>query len=169
MGKNRQEYISEIERRKADRINTSSGYRLDMAERLIDYPHGFIKSFLSQLNDEDFIVYPKEELVVELKHLISSKNGVDLENVLIDSGSDAIIKNCYHSLCSEGESIVISNPSFPMYRIYASMFDLELIEVGYDNSLKFDLQKIEESLDVNTRMVVLANPNSPYGDLQKKG
>ena len=168
MKNNRCDYISDIERRKADRINTSSGYRLDMAERLIDYPQGFIETFLDELNDEDFIVYPKEELVKELQYLISSNNSVSLKNVLIDSGSDAIIKNCYHSLCNERESIVIGDPSFPMYRIYANMFGLELIEVGYDNSLNFDLQKIIESIDDNTRMVVLANPNSPYGDIQIK-
>ncbi len=162
------DYISNIERKKSDRLNTGAGYRLDMAERLIDYPKGFIESFLQKLNDEDFIVYPKEDLVRELKYLIADSNGVNFENVLIDSGSDAIIKNCYHSLCNESESIVVGNPAFPMYKIYAEMFGLELIEVGYDSLLNFDLNKIIESIDNNTRMAVLANPNSPYGDLQTR-
>ena len=45
MKKSRLEYILSIERRQASRLNTSSGYRLDMAERLIDYPDEFIKKF----------------------------------------------------------------------------------------------------------------------------
>ncbi len=168
MGKNRQEYISKIERRKAERGNTKSGYRLDMAERLIDFPKGFLGLFLDDLTDEDFITYPDEKNVIKLKSLISDKNHTKKERVLLDGGSDAIIKNCYHALFNEGDSIVVSTPSFPMYKIYADMFGMNLIEIGYKGKLKFDLRNVISAIDKSTKMVVLANPNSPYGDEQSK-
>ena len=137
MGKERTKYISNIERKKAARSSTKSGYRLDMAERLFDFPDRFLDSFLSEINDEDLIVYPKEDLNVELKAQLSKINHLDPKSILIDSGSDAIIKNCFHSLCNENDSIIISSPSFPMYKIYGNMFGLELIEVGFKNTFNF--------------------------------
>jgi histidinol-phosphate aminotransferase len=157
-------YISNIERRQAERLNTNSGYRLDMAERLIDFPEGFIESFFEKLNHEDFIVYPKQELFLELKNQLLAFNDVEIDNLLIDCGSDAIIKNCFHSLCNEKDSIIISSPSFPMYKIYATMFGLKTSEIGYGETPIFDLNNILNAIDSKTKMAVLANPNSPYGD-----
>jgi len=164
MNKKRFDYIASIERRQPPRINTSSGFRLDMAERLFDYPDAFLKTFLSNLDQEDFIVYPKLDLFNELKKCLSEINGMTAKNYLIDSGSDAIIKNCFHSLCNDSDSIIISSPSFPMYKIYASMFALKTHEIGYDNNPIFDLDNIINAINSSTKMVVLANPNSPYGD-----
>ena len=166
MGKERTKYISNIERKKAARSSTKSGYRLDMAERLFDFPDRFLDSFLSEINDEDLIVYPKEDLNVELKAQLSKINDLDPKSILIDSGSDAIIKNCFHSLCNENDSIIISSPSFPMYKIYGNMFGLELIEVGFKNTFNFDIKDMLNSTQKSTKMVILANPNSPYGDFQ---
>ena len=50
MTTNRYSYISSIERKQAPRLNTSSGYRLDMAERLFDYPDSFFNNFLKELD-----------------------------------------------------------------------------------------------------------------------
>jgi len=166
MDKERTKYISNIERKKAVRSSTKSGYRLDMAERLIDFPDTFLDSFLSEINDEDLIVYPKEDLNEELKGQLSQINDLGSQNILIDSGSDAIIKNCFHSLCNENDSIVISTPSFPMYKIYGNMFGLEMIEVGFKNTFNFDIKEMLNSIKNSTKMVILANPNSPYGDFQ---
>ena len=52
MNKKRFDYIASIERRQPPRINTSSGFRLDMAERLFDYPDAFLKTFLSNLDQK---------------------------------------------------------------------------------------------------------------------
>jgi histidinol-phosphate aminotransferase len=164
MNTKRFDYISTIERRQASRINTSSGFRLDMAERLFDFPDGFIEAFLDELNHEDFIVYPKIELYDKLKKYLSKINQIAIKNFLIDSGSDAIIKNCFHSLCNDNDSIIISSPSFPMYKIYASMFALKTQEIGFNETPVFDLDNILSAIDSNTKMVILANPNSPYGD-----
>jgi len=163
---NKLDYISAIERRQASRLSTLSGYRLDMAERLFDYPEGFLESFLDGLNDEDFIVYPKQSILLELKNQLGKINNVSFENILVDSGSDAIIKNCFHSLISRDESIVVSSPSFPMYKIYSQMFNLKLIEVGFNEEPVLKINNIIDMLDLDTKMIVLANPNSPYGDSQ---
>ena len=121
-------------------------------------------SFFAELNHEDFIVYPKSELNDELKKYLSEINGIDKNNFLIDSGSDAVIKNCFHSLCNDNDSIIISSPSFPMYKIYANMFALQVQEIGFDGTPIFNLNNIVNALNSNTKMVILANPNSPYGD-----
>ena len=164
MNKKRFDYISTIERRQASRLNTSSGFRLDMAERLFDYPDSFMKDFFHKLSAEDFIVYPKIELLNELKASLSRINGASIESFLIDSGSDAIIKNCFHALCNDNDKIIISSPSFPMYKIYASMFALDTKEIGFDNNPIFNLENMINAVDSSTKMLVLANPNSPYGD-----
>jgi histidinol-phosphate aminotransferase len=44
------------------------------------------------------------------------------------------------------------------------MFALNTDEIGFNSSPNFDLENIINSITQSTKMVVLANPNSPYGD-----
>lgn len=157
-------HIKEINRRKVKRTNTASGHRLDMAERLIDFDQDFINNFLSLICAEDFSVYPQNELEEEIKEKIANLNGLKSKNVMIDGGSDAIIRNILQTFCDPKKNLVINSPSFPMYEVYALSLGLK---VDKQQIKTFDSLNIKELTDSSTlnkaSVVVIINPGSPFG------
>ena len=164
----RSERIKNIIRKKRPRVNTSSGYRLDMAERLLDFNDNFFKKFINTLEPEDISVYPKEELQIELKEKLAKINGVNSENIFLENGSDTVIKNIIHSLVNPNENILITQHTFPMYKIYAEMFDVNSIEIPFNNGINLSVDDIFNKINDKTRLIFLANPNSPYGDTKTR-
>ncbi len=164
----RTERIQSLIRRRASRINTTSGYRLDMAERLCDFPEMFLKQFLTSLEPEDISVYPKTSLESELKVKLSKINSVNEDNIFLENGSDTVIKNIIHALTNPGDQILVSQSAFPMYRIYAEMFEVDTVEVLFKQSKTFDIDDIFNRISDKTKLIFLANPNSPYGDSKSK-
>ena len=51
-----------------------------------------------------------------------------------------------------------------MYEVYAKIFGCEMNYISYEKNLSIDISKIIKSINRETALVVLANPNSPVGD-----
>ena len=51
-----------------------------------------------------------------------------------------------------------------MYGIYGRLFGGKHIGVEYDDSTTFNLSKLIDSINDNTRLVVISNPFSPIGE-----
>ncbi len=135
-----------------------------MAERLDDFSYIFFNNFLKKIKQEDLITYPSYQEYLELIKLIAKYNHCNYKKVYIDSGSDACIKNVIQCLCEKGSNFISSTPSFPMYSIYAQSFGVKSTNIQYNDDLSLPLLSFLKSINRKTRMVILANPNSPYGD-----
>ena len=158
------DWVKNIKRLRIDRPTVKEFKRLDFAERTINFDKKFFKTFINSIKQEDLITYPSYKDYLDIRKLIAKNNKSKLENVYFDSGSDACIKNFIHLFCKKNSNIISSVPSFPMYRIYADFYQTKFIGVKYDKDLKFDLKKIIKKVNNKTSFVILANPNSPYGD-----
>lgn len=158
------EHLSEVERYSAVRSTNKPNLRLDMAERVINYPEEYFSDFLKTLSQEDFITYPSVAEYQDLIKRIEEFNRLPEGSVSLGTGSDTIIKQLFQLTSYKGSEIVTSNPSFPMYGVYASMHESKIKAVNYDKDLKVPMGDIKAAVNENTSMVVLANPNSPIGD-----
>jgi histidinol-phosphate aminotransferase len=63
-----------------------------------------------------------------------------------------------------GYNLVSNVPSYPMYGIYGKIFGGEHIGVSYSNDKTFSLDSLLSNVNDKTRLVIIANPNSPIGD-----
>jgi histidinol-phosphate aminotransferase len=61
-------------------------------------------------------------------------------------------------------NVVSPVPCYPMYGIYGRLFGGEHIGVEYDGSIIFDLNKLIDNINNDTRLVVISNPFSPIGE-----
>ena len=50
-----------------------------------------------------------------------------------------------------------------MYQVYASMTDARTVTVEADDDFKFPFSRLRAAITPRTKMVVIANPNSPTG------
>jgi histidinol-phosphate aminotransferase len=90
------------------------------------------------------------------------------KNIYFDSGSDCCIKNFIHLFYKNKHNIISTKPSFPMYKVYSEFYNMNIQYIGYKKNLDMDLNKLVKKINNKTRLVILANPNSPLGDFKDK-
>jgi histidinol-phosphate aminotransferase len=159
--------FSNIVRRFATRLTKVENKRLDMAEMPNNIPRPLFNRFLKTLKQEDFICYPCEKDYDNLKNSIATLNDVAPSNISLNHGSDQSIKNIFNLFQSKGSEVIFNTPSFPMYQVYADTFGFTPRLVGY-NDYQCELEDLLALVNKNTKLLVLANPNSPYGDIKSK-
>jgi histidinol-phosphate aminotransferase len=134
---------------------------LNQSERSQPIPHSYYTKFLRSLKQEDFAYYPNTK---NFKEKICEFYNVNTENLFLSDGSDVGIKSIFETFTTCG-NIVTSEPSFPMYEVYASLYNCSYKGIHYDvDTLEFSIENMLSFVDDNTQLIILANPNSPIGD-----
>ncbi len=158
------QWIKDITRVRIARNHNYENLRCDYAERLNNYNEKFFNDFLSTICQEDCITYPSYGDYRYLKEKIGENVGVNAENIFLGTGSGACIKDLIHVTCTQGSEIVSSFPCYPMYFVYGEAFGANFVKVPYEDNGSFELTSLVTAVNPNTRLVILTNPNSPYGD-----
>lgn len=155
---------AQLERKRASRNEIDEYKRLDMSERIHNFPDSFFNEFISSITQEDLITYPSHDRYDTLVKKISLMDDINEDQVHIVPGSDIAIRFIFELACQPGCNIISTNPSFPMYGVYAKMFQASFVTVNYRKDLKVHVDDILTNIDPATRVVVIANPNNPIGD-----
>ena len=134
---------------------------LNQSERSQPIPEPYYTEFIRSLKQEDFAYYPNTK---NFKEKICEFYNVKPENLFLSDGSDVGIKSIFETFTTCG-NIVTSEPSFPMYGVYASLYNCSYKGIHYDvDLLEFSIKNMLSFVDDNTQLIILANPNSPIGD-----
>jgi histidinol-phosphate aminotransferase len=134
---------------------------LNQSERSQPIPEPYYTEFIRSLKQEDFAYYPNTK---NFKEKICEFYNVNTENLFLSDGSDVGIKSIFETFTTCG-NIVTSEPSFPMYGVYASLYNCSYKGIHYDvDLLEFSIKNMLSFVDDNTQLIILANPNSPIGD-----
>ena len=160
----KKKWLSNIERvhppKEEQEVNNK--LRLHRAERLHPFPEEFFNNFLKTINQEDFRYYPD---VHKLKNKLASMYNTKSTNIFLNNGSSENIKVFYEAFAIDNKEVIISNPSYPMHRIYAELQRSNIIKIDYNNLLEINYLDIINKINDKTCCVVIANPNSPIGDI----
>ncbi len=111
----------------------------------------------------DVHLYPDND-VSELRQKLSERHGISADNILITAGSTSFLTLIGKTLLSPGLNAVTSERSFIIYPIVTKAAGARLIQVTTRRD-GFDLEAILKTIDENTRLVFIANPNNPTGTL----
>ena len=134
---------------------------LNQSERSQPIPQHYYTEFIKSLTHEDFSYYPNTK---NFKEKICNFYNVKPKNLFLSDGSDIGIKSIFETFTTCG-NIVTSAPSFPMYQVYASLYNCQYKGIHYDvDLLELSIDRILEFVDDDTDLIILANPNSPIGD-----
>ena len=134
---------------------------LNQSERSQLIPESYYVKFLRSLKQEDFAYYPNTK---NFKEKICEFYNVNTENLFLSDGSDIGIKSIFETFTTCG-NIVTSEPSFPMYGVYASLYNCSYKGIHYDlDTRQLSIENMLSFVDNNTQLIILANPNSPIGD-----
>ena len=134
---------------------------LNQSERSENFSEILFELFKKDLKQEDFAYYPNTK---NFKEKLCEFYNVKDENLFLSDGSDVGIKSIFETFTTCG-NIVTSEPSFPMYGVYASLYNCSYKGINYDvDTLEFSIDNMLSFVDDDTQLIILANPNSPIGD-----
>jgi histidinol-phosphate aminotransferase len=154
-------HLHKVERKIDYTDKNDYDFILNQSERSQPIQHSYYTKFLRSLKQEDFAYYPNTK---NFKEKICEFYNVNTENLFLSDGSDIGIKSIFETFTTCG-NIVSSEPSFPMYQVYASLYDCSYKGIFYNvDTLELSIDKMLEFVDDDTNLIVLANPNSPIGD-----
>jgi len=100
----------------------------------------------------------------ELHDEIAASHHVKREQVLVTAGATELLCMIARALLGPGLNAITSAKSFIVYKLATQVTEGKLIEVPtLENG--YDLDGIYRTIDANTRIVFIANPNNPTGTL----
>jgi histidinol-phosphate aminotransferase len=99
-----------------------------------------------------------------LRTAIAEKCGVERANVVLGNGSNEVIQFIGQAFLKPSSNIVVSDHAFVVYKLMATLFGAETIEVA-ENNFAHDLDAMAAAINEETREVFIANPNNPTGTL----
>jgi histidinol-phosphate aminotransferase len=105
--------------------------------------------------------YPDDDCN-ELRLKLAADHQLLPEQVLVTAGSTALLGLLCQTLLAPGLNAVTSECSFVVYAMAVQAAGASLIEAPMREH-GFDLDAILATIDANTRIVFLANPNNPTG------
>jgi histidinol-phosphate/aromatic aminotransferase/cobyric acid decarboxylase-like protein len=127
-------------------------YILNQSERSDNYSSILFELFKKDLKQEDFAYYPNTK---NFKEKICEFYNVNTENLFLSDGSDIGIKSIFETFTTCG-NIVTSEPSFPMYQVYASLYNCSYKGIHYDvDTLELSISKMLEFVDDDTNLIVV--------------
>ena len=157
-------HLKDIYRKSNQEDKTKFKYVLTQNERNYPLADLFVGAFFNSLNQKDICFYPNTS---RLKEKICKHYNIDIDNLLLTPGSSFAIKTIFETFDVKGNNVVTSDYFFPMYQVYSDLYECELRKAKY-TGMKLDINKIIELVDEDTQFIILANPNSPLGDLYTK-
>lgn len=155
-------HLTEIYRTPTDKLNRSDYLRLDKNEQVEDIDKNLMKEILEKVTPEFLSTYP---LTYQLYEKLGEVYSIDEENLIVCAGSDAAIRAVFDAFVEAGDEIVIIDPTFAMFEVYSNLYRAKIVKVQYDSNLSLSIDELLDSINVRTKLVAIANPNSPTGTI----
>ena len=107
-----------------------------------------------------------------LREALARYYAVAKDRVLVTRGSSEAIDVLIRGFCRAGrDSILVTPPSFDMYRVYATIqaAKIQTAPLRASEAFAFDLDAVLAAVDETTRVVFVCSPNNPTGTVAAPG
>ena len=154
-------HLKSIYRKSNQEDKSKHKFVLTQNERNFPLDKQLLSNFFSSLNQNDICFYPNTST---LKEKICKYYRIKVENLLLTPGSSFAIKTIFETFDVKNKNVITSDYFFPMYQVYSDLYQTELRKAKYSDMtlLPSDLLNL---VDKDTQFIILANPNSPLGDV----
>jgi len=112
----------------------------------------------------NFHIYP-DDGQTNLRGLLAEYTGVDARHIVAAGGSNQLIDLILRLFISQGDEVIDCVPTFGIYRFSTELCGGTLVEVRRAENFAVNLGAVKAAITQKTKMIFLANPNSPTGTL----
>jgi len=106
-------------------------------------------------------VYPSGDSYY-LRREIAAFHGIDPDQILVGNGANEVITFVIKAFCEKGDNIVTAYKTFAVYEWVAVFSGIEARVIPLKDEA-FDDRRMLESIDGNTKILFVCNPNNPTG------
>jgi len=121
-----------------------------------------VRRALAKLTSKQIAMYPEYQAPTER---LARHFGVRPQELLLANGGDDALRVFFDAFVDPRSSILICEPTFPMYRYYAEIYGARIAVLRYTSEMHFPLEAVLVALRKNPRVLFIANPNNPTGTL----
>jgi histidinol-phosphate aminotransferase len=117
---------------------------------------------LAKLSPKQLAMYPEYERGTRR---LARHFGVKPDELLLTNGGDDALRVFFDAFVDAGSSVLICEPTFPMYRYYGEIAGAKIEVQRYGPEMEFPLEAVVNALRAQPRVLFIANPNNPTGTL----
>lgn len=133
--------------------------RLDFNENTIGPSPRVPRRLREFLTRDRLATYPEYE---SARGRMAGFFGRSPEETLITNGTDEAIQLAVNTFVDAGQRVIVAEPTFAMYRFYASVAGAEVVEVRCGEDLIFPVATVRrQARKKRVRAIFIANPNNP--------
>lgn len=140
-------------------LGDRSGLRLDFNENTFACSPRVLEA-VGKISRGDLTRYPEREPV---EGVVAAHLGLDPAQILLTNGVDEAIHVLCQTYLDPGTEMLLPVPTYSMYEVYASGTPACVVQVPAENGFRFPLGGLLEAITPATRLIAIANPNSPTG------
>ena len=145
----------------------TDGIILNANESAFETPKEIIDILKMKLDSIDLRRYPDTDNTI-IREALAKNYNINTNNITIGVGSDQMLDCIFRSLIDD-EYILACNPTFSMYKEYASYTNGKFIDIDFKDNFIYDTDKIIESIDkYNPKLTIICTPNNPTGSIMEK-
>jgi histidinol-phosphate aminotransferase len=138
--------------------------RLDMNESLAGCSPR-VRAALRRLDSAALAMYPERGIAASR---IAPFFGVHVDELVLTGGIDDALRLVADVFLERGRSVLLVEPTFPMYRFYAEQREARIRTLRCDEQMQFPMRDVLRALRDAPAVLFLANPNNPTGTLLGK-
>lgn len=132
--------------------------RLDFNENTVGASPRVVEALRQAVSREALTMYPE---YAEARPRLARYFGVSPDELLLTNGTDEAIQVLVNTFVEPGDTVVVLEPTYAMYRFYAEVMGANVRAIPYRaGTLEFPLDEI---LSTEARAIFLSNPNNPTG------
>jgi histidinol-phosphate aminotransferase len=119
-----------------------------------------VREILGQISAGSLTRYPEREPV---EAVVAVHLGLEPGQVALTNGVDEAIHVLFETFLEAGDELLLPVPTYTMYEVYASSTDAQTVTVLAGDDLAFPFKRLLAAITQKTKIIAVANPNSPSG------
>src|SRR5579884_2651025 len=140
-------------------LGSRDGVRLDFNENTFACSPKVLE-VLGRISRADLTRYPEREPV---EKLVAQYLELKADQVLLTNGVDEAIHVLCQTYLDAGDEFLLPVPTYSMYEVYGSSTDAKMVSVQAAEDFSFPSDALLGRITPATRLIAIANPNSPTG------
>jgi histidinol-phosphate aminotransferase len=121
-----------------------------------------VREALARVTTDDLTRYPERAPV---EAIVAGHLGLAPEQLSLTNGVDEAIHVLFETFLDTGDELLLPVPTYTMYEVYASATDARVVPVLAADDLQFPFARLLAAITLNTKVIAIANPNSPSGSV----
>ena len=121
-----------------------------------------VREVLAAISAGALTRYPEREPV---EAIVAAHLGLRADQLALTNGVDEAIHVLFETFLDAGDELLLPVPTYTMYQVYASATDARVVMVQAADDLQFPFERLIAALTPQTKVIAIANPNSPSGSV----